>query len=90
VIPLAFVVALAAATLVVLVVAAVALARGLKGLSATLVRFHEETRPYLEQIERDAQRAAERMERLGAPDSRRGASGGEPVAEQASHLRPER
>lgn len=89
-IPLAFVVALAAATLVVLIVGAVAMARGLKRLSSTLVRFQRETQPYLEQIQRDAARAAERMERLASPDGRRAPSGEEGPAERASRPALER
>lgn len=63
-IPLAFLVAVAVATLAVLLVAAVSVIRELGRLGRTLARFEQETRPHLEQIERNLLRATERMERL--------------------------
>lgn len=85
-IPVAFLVALAAATLAVLVIAAVAVARELNRLGRTLLRFQADTRPYLEQIQRSAQRAAERMERIRPLD---GGAGDAASAEQASQQRRE-
>jgi hypothetical protein len=79
-IPLAFLVAVAVATLAVLIVAAVTVGREMGRLGRTLARFEKETRPHLEQIERDARRAAERMEQLQMERLR---------AEQPSPPRPE-
>jgi predicted Holliday junction resolvase-like endonuclease len=76
VIPLAFVVAIAAATIVVLVVAAVSLAKQAARLSSTLVEFERDTRPIVEELKRDAERAAKRAEetrRAGERLRKRGA-----------------
>lgn len=63
-IPLAFVIAVALATLLVLVVAAVSLARQTKRVVGSIVAFREELEPLLREIQRDADQAAARLARL--------------------------
>lgn len=63
-IPLAFVIGLAAATLVVLIVVVVSLAKQIAGLARALKAFDTETRPILEAIQRDADAATHRLEAL--------------------------
>jgi len=64
VIPLAFVIAVAIATLLVLVVAAVSLARQTKRVVGSIAAFQEELEPILRQIQRDADQASRRLARL--------------------------
>ena len=63
-IPLAFVIAVAIATLLVLAVAAVSLARETKRVVASIVAFQAELEPILREIQGDADRASERLARL--------------------------
>ncbi len=63
-IPLAFVVALAGASLVVLVVAVISLARQTTRLASSLAEFQGEMQPILDAIRGDADRAASHLERL--------------------------
>ena len=70
-IPLAFVIAVALATLLVLVVAALSLMRQARHMAASVARFREEVEPALRDIRRDTERATERLERIqGAATSR--------------------
>jgi hypothetical protein len=64
VIPLAFVIAVAIATLLVLVVAAVSLARQTKRVVGSIVAFQAELEPIVREIQGDADRASERLARL--------------------------
>jgi uncharacterized protein YoxC len=76
VIPLAFVVAIALATLVVMVVAALSLARQARRMAESVVRFRDELEPVLREIREDTERATERLERLRAErDADAGAPG---------------
>lgn len=63
-IPLAFVIAVAIATLLVLVVAAVSLARQTKRVVGSIAAFQEELEPLLREIQRDTDRAGRRLARL--------------------------
>lgn len=63
-IPLAFVIAVAIATLLVLVVAAVSLARQTKRVAGSIAAFQEELEPLLREIQRDTDRASRRLARL--------------------------
>lgn len=63
-IPLAFVVALAGASLVVVVVAIVSLAKQTTRLASSLAEFQGEMQPILEAIRGDADRAASHLKRL--------------------------
>lgn len=71
-IPLAFVVAIALATLVVMVVAAISLVRQARRMAESIARFRDELEPVLREIREDTERATERLERLqrsrGGPD----------------------
>lgn len=74
-IPLAFVIAVALATLLVLVVAVVSLARQMRRVVASVVAFQEELDPILREIQGDADRAGRRLadlqEDLGSAESER-------------------
>lgn len=63
-IPLAFVVAVALATLLVMIVAALSLARQARHMATTVARFRDEVEPVLREIRRDTERATERLERI--------------------------
>ena len=70
-IPLAFVIALAAATLVVLIVAVASLVKQVAGLARTLKAFEEETRPILEAIQQGADTATHRLEGMRPSEEER-------------------
>lgn len=63
-IPLAFVIAVATATLLVLVVAVVSLARQMRRVVASIAHFQQELEPILREIQTDADRATRRLVRL--------------------------
>ena len=71
-IPLAFVIAVALATLLVLVVAAVSLARQARRMAETVARFRDEVDPVLREIRQDTERATERLERFRPPQGTEG------------------
>ncbi|HEX6262106.1 MAG TPA: hypothetical protein VF097_04590 [Actinomycetota bacterium] len=63
-IPLAFVIAVALATLLVLVVAVVSLVRQMKRVVTSIVEFQEELQPILMEIQGGADRASRRLVEL--------------------------
>lgn len=75
-IPLAFVIAVALATLLVLVVAAISLVRQARLMAETVARFRDEVEPVLREIRRDTERATERLERLQSEGGARGSVAG--------------
>jgi len=64
VIPLAFVIAVALATLLVLVVVALSLMRQARHMAESVARFRTEVEPVLREIRQDTERATERLERI--------------------------
>lgn len=76
-IPLAFVIAVATASLLVLVVAVISLARQMRRVVASIADFQQELEPILREIQTDADRATQRLVRLqqegmmAAPSDRR-------------------
>lgn len=77
-IPLAFVLAVALATLLVLVVAVIALARQVKRVVASIAAFQQELDPVLREIRSDADRASRRLVELQQQGRAAGSRGRHP------------
>lgn len=85
-IPLAFVIAVAIATLAVLVVSAISLMRHARRMAETVGRFRAEVEPVLRDIRRDTERATERLERFQAD---RGSQESSPPGERVISVDPD-